>query len=126
MTRIPESDRDLMEQAIYLPMILTILNRDLAIIHKSPFKLKQPYLDLIEDTMKVIQKELKGIKQYMKKEKLDVQQVSHDDAFTGFLFLYKGYEERHNYFNPRIRNKAQEMLSFYLQKRYTVPNRSRE
>lgn len=126
MTRIPENDRDLMEQAIYLPMVLTILNRDLAVIHKSPFKLKQPYLELIEETMKVIQNELKNIKQYMRKEKLNVQQVSHDDAFTGFLFFYKGYEEQHNYFNPRIRNKVQELLSFYLYKRYTIQNKNTE
>lgn len=126
MTRIPENDRDLMEKAIYLPMVLTILNRDLTVIHKSPFKLKQPYLDLIEETMKVIQKELKDVKQSMWKEKLKVQQVSHDDAFTGFLFFYKGYEEQHNYFNPRIRNKVQELLSFYMHKRYIIQNKSIE
>jgi hypothetical protein len=119
MTRIPENERDLMEKAIYLPMVLTILNRDLTIVNRSPFKLKQPYLELIEETMKVIQRELKTVKQYMQKEKLNVQQISHDEAFTGFLFLYKGYEEQHNYFNPRIRNKVQELLSYYLYKRYT-------
>lgn len=123
MTRIPENHRDLMEKAIYLPMVLTILNRDFSVIDKSPFKLKQPYLDLVEETMKVIQKELKNVKRYMNKEKLNVQQISHDDAFTGFLFYYKGYEEQHNYFNPRIRNKVQELLSFYLYKRHNTQNR---
>jgi hypothetical protein len=122
MTRIPENDRDIMEQAIYLPMVLIILNRDLTVIDKSPFKLKQPYLDLIEETMKVIQKELKDVKQYMRQQKLKVEQINHDDAFTGFLFLYKGYEEHHNYFNPRIRNKVQELLSFYLFKRFLSAN----
>ncbi|WP_338449097.1 hypothetical protein R4Z09_23225 [Niallia oryzisoli] len=121
MTRIPEYDRNIMEQAIYLPMVLTILNRDLAIVNASPFKLKQPYADLIEETMKAIQNDMKGIKQYMKQQKLKVEQVSHDQAFTGFLFLYQGYEEQHNYFNPRIRNKVQELLSYYLFKRYTSP-----
>ncbi|WP_394235517.1 hypothetical protein [Niallia oryzisoli] len=121
MTRIPEYDRNIMEQAIYLPMVLTILNRDLAIVNTSPFKLKQPYTELIEETMKVIQYELKEIKQYMLQQKLKVMQVSHDNAFTGFLFMYQGFEEQHNYFNPRIRNKVQEMLSFYLFKRYISP-----
>ncbi|WP_338472103.1 hypothetical protein R4Z10_04980 [Niallia sp. XMNu-256] len=119
MTRIPEQDRNVMEQAIYLPMVLTILNRDIQIVNSSPFKLKQPYLELIEETMKTIQKELKEVKYYMRQQKLKVEQISHDDAFTGFLFLYKGYEEQHNYFNPRIRNKVQELLSFYLYKRFS-------
>ncbi len=34
MTRIPENDRDMMEKAIYLPMVLIILNRDLTIIDR--------------------------------------------------------------------------------------------
>ena len=57
-----------MEKAIYLPMVLIVLNRDLSVVEKSPFKLKKPYLDLIEETMKIIQRELAEVKQYMKIE----------------------------------------------------------
>ncbi|WP_102271879.1 hypothetical protein [Cytobacillus massiliigabonensis] len=118
MTRIPEEDRNILEQAIYLPMVLTILNRDLTVINNSSFKLPQPYLNLVEETMKVIQKELAAVKLYMSKNKLKVQQLKRDEAFTMFLFLYKGYEEQHNYFNPRIRNKVQELMDYYLYKRH--------
>lgn len=118
MTRIPEEERNIIEQAIYLPMVLTVLNRDLSVVNSSPFKLKQPYLNLIEETMKVIQKELKEVKQYMHRNKLKVEQLKRDEAFTMFVFLYKGYEEQHNYFNPRIRNKVQELLDFYLYGRH--------
>jgi hypothetical protein len=118
MTRIPEDDRNIMEKAIYLPMVLIILNRDLSIVEKSPFKLKKPYLELIEETMRNVQKELSEVKQYMKKNKLQVTQVSRDDAFTMYLFMYKGYEENHNYFNPRIRNKVEELLAAYLLKKH--------
>jgi len=120
MTRIPEKDRNIIEQAIYLPMVLTILNRDLAIIQKSPFKLKQPYLQLIEETMKVIQTELANVKRYMNKNTLKVQELKRDEAFTMFLFLYNGYEEQHNYFNPRIRNRVQELMEYYLYKRHLL------
>jgi hypothetical protein len=118
MTRIPEEDRDILEKAIYLPMALIILNRDLSVVEKSPFKLRKPYMDLIEETMKAIQRELADAKQYMKKNKLQVIQTKRDDAFTMYMFLYKGYEEYHNYFNPRIRNKVQELMEFYLSKRH--------
>lgn len=117
MTRIPEEDRNIMEQAIYLPMVLTILNRDSIVINKSPFKLKQPYLDLVEETMKLIQSELSEVKRYMNKHQLKVQEIKRDEAFTMFMFLYKGYEEHHNYFNPRIRNKVQELMTYYLIKK---------
>ena len=114
MTRIPEKDRDMIEQAIYLPMVLTILNRDIAVVQQSPFKLKQPYLKLIEEAMKIVQKELAGVKRYLKAQQIKVYQEKRDQAFTMYTFLYKGYEEQHNYFNPRIRNKVQELLEFYL------------
>lgn len=118
MTRIPEHDRDIMEKAIYLPMVLIVLNRDLAVVDKSPFKLKRPYLELIEETMKDIQKELAEVKRYMKINRLKVTQTNRDDAFTMYLFLYKGYEEHHNYFNPRIRNKVQELMAYYFSKKH--------
>ncbi len=118
MTRIPEEDRDIMEKAIYLPMVLIVLNRDLSVVETSPFKLKKPYLELIEDTMKDIQKELAEVKLYMKKNKLQVIETKRDDAFTMYMFLYKGYEENHNYFNPRIRNKVQELMEAYFLKKH--------
>jgi hypothetical protein len=121
MTRIPEEERDLMEKAIYLPMVITILNRDLNVIAKSPFKLKKPYSLLVEETLKVIQRELAEVKRSMKQKQMKVEEIHRDEAFTMFMFLYKGYEEHHNYFNPRIRNKVQELLEFYLYRRH-IPN----
>ncbi|MBA4535705.1 hypothetical protein H1Z61_00795 [Bacillus aquiflavi] len=118
MTQIPEQDRDKIEQAIYLPMVLTVLNRDLTVVENSPFKLRKPYLDLIDKTIKIVQTELYQVKHYMNKNNLKVKQINHDDSFTMFLFIYKGYEEQHNYFNPRIRNKVQELLEYYLFKRH--------
>ena len=120
MTRIPEKDRDIMEQAIYLPMVLVVLNRDLSVVENSPFKLKNPYLVLIEETMKSVQKELAIVKSYLNNNNLIVEEVKRDDAFTMFLFIYKGYEEQHNYFNPRIRNKVQELMIHYLFKRFNT------
>ena len=119
MTRIPEKDRYIMEQAIYLPMLLTVLNRDILTIKKSNFKLKQPYIDLVELTMKTIHTELRKTKEYMQKHKMKVEEVKRDEAFTMYLFLYNGYEEYHNYFNPRLRNRVQELLEYYLYRRHT-------
>ena len=117
MTCIPEKDRDIIELAIYLPMVLTVLNRDLTIIETSPFKLKRPYVEWIQKTMFIIQQELSEVTQFLRKNNIKVNQVKSDDAFTLFLFLYKEYEEYHNYFNPRIRNKVEELMKHYLYER---------
>jgi hypothetical protein len=123
MTKIPEEDRNIMEKAIYLPMLLIVLNRDLSVVKNSPFKLKKPYEELIEETIKTIQRELAEVKKYMKTNNLQVLETNRDDAFTMYMFLYKGYEEHHNYFNPRIRNKVQELMGIYFFKKH--PSRLR-
>ncbi len=120
MSKISEKNRNIMEKAIYLPMLLTIFKRDLIVIQKSPFKLKQPYLQLIEETMNFIQAELADVKHYMDTNNLKVQEVKRDEAFTMFLFLQNENKEKHNYFNPRIRNKVQELMEFYLFERHSL------
>lgn len=114
MTIIPDEEKDMIEKSIYLPMVLTVLNRDLTIIHHSPFKLKEPYIELIESTIKNIQIELSEVKKYMRKHKIKVYKLKRDDTFTMYAFFYKGYEEHHNYFNPRIRNKVKELMDEYF------------
>ncbi|KAB2329424.1 hypothetical protein [Bacillus mesophilum] len=118
MTRIPEKDRDLIEKAMYLPMLIVVLEKDLKVIDKALFKLKQPYINLVEDTLKAVQRDLKVVKERMRKENMKVQQTSHDEAFTQFSFIWKGYEEKHSYFNPAIRNRVHSLLEYYLYKRF--------
>ncbi|RFU67569.1 hypothetical protein [Bacillus sp. V59.32b] len=117
MTRIPEQDCDIIEQSIYLPMVITILNRDRTIIEKSPLKLPQPYLDMVEDALKTVQRELANVRKYLRKENIKVSELKRDDTFTVYCFIYKGYEERHNYFNLRLRNRVEELLVYFLYKR---------
>lgn len=114
MTRIPEKDRDIIETAMYLPMLLIVLERDLFIINNSPFKLPRPYLELIELTIKAVQADLKIAKDFLRKEQIKIAEIQRDSNFTMYSFIYKGFEERHNYFNPRLRNKTEELLLHYL------------
>ncbi|WP_078548295.1 hypothetical protein [Litchfieldia alkalitelluris] len=114
MTRISEENRNLFEQSIFLPMVLTILNRDLEIFNTAGFKLKKPYIHLIDETMNRVQKDLFLIKQKMKENKMKSVQLERDEAFTLFLFILDGWEEKHNYFNPRIRSEVSRLLEIYL------------
>ncbi len=114
MTRISEEDRFTFEQSVFLPMVLTVLNRDLSVIDQAPFKLKKPYINLIDETMKKVQKDLFVIKQMMKQKKMKATELERDEAFTLFLFVIDGWEEKHNYFNPRIRSEVSQLLEKYL------------
>lgn len=120
MTRIPTSDYDLIEQAIYLPMLLTVLNRDLFAVEKGAFKFKKPYSELILKTMELIQFDLAKVKHYLHKNNIRIERLKSDEAFTMFIFLYKGHEEYHNYFNPKLRNRVEELMQHYLLKQFQL------
>ncbi|WP_404408628.1 hypothetical protein [Jeotgalibacillus malaysiensis] len=114
MTKIPGEDRDRLENAFYLPMVLKILERDQIVIEKSGVKLPRPYIELIEETMIAVQRELATLKKYMRDHDMKVVKLKSDEAFTMYLFVYQGYEEQHNYFNPRLRNHVENLLRYYL------------
>ncbi|SFX40247.1 hypothetical protein SAMN04487921_1053 [Bacillus altitudinis] len=115
MTRLSSVQLQMMEQAIFLPMVISILNRDLTYLKKhQTFKLNEPYIQLVTSSLKEAQKALYQLKQQLHKEKMNVQQIEHDEGFTTYLFLINGYEEKHKYFNPRIRHRVEEMLTHYF------------
>lgn len=116
MTRIPENDREIIETALYLPMLLKILERDKLIFEQGTFKLPNSYMEFIEDKIKAVRKDLNIAKDHLYKEKIKVGEIKRDADFTMYSFIYKGVEEHHTYFNPRLRNRTEELLRIYLHK----------
>ena len=122
MKLIPEKDQAVIEKAIYLPMVIIVLNQDLKIINNSAIKLKTPYTEWIEKTIITVQKELSDVKRYMKQNQIKVEKMKTDESFTQYVFIYKGYEDIHRYFNPRLRNRTEELLKYYLYQRFNGNN----
>jgi len=114
MPLIPAESLPYFEKMIYLPMVLTILERDREIVEKGPFKLKRPYVSIIEQAVKEAQRELKGTKLYLRQHNMKVLRGNHDDTFTEYVFFHGGYEEHRRYLNVRLRNRVEELLGVYL------------
>ncbi|WP_042352243.1 hypothetical protein [Bacillus massiliigorillae] len=114
MKLLSDQDRDIVEQFIYLPMILTILENDKKAINTSNIKIKEPYLTLIEDTMKKITKDLKEVKMYMGKNRISIRKGEKDELFTSFHFNHAGHCYEAKYFNPQIKNRCNYFLNYYL------------
>ncbi|MDV6377020.1 hypothetical protein ORD22_01920 [Sporosarcina sp. GW1-11] len=105
-----------MENYIYLPMLLTILERDRSILQEAPIKLKSPYLHLLDETMNAVTIDLQKTANYLQRRKMKVIRQSTDELFTEYLFLYNGYEDTRRYLNVRLRNRTEELLNQYLRK----------
>ncbi|MBU5214545.1 hypothetical protein [Heyndrickxia oleronia] len=122
MKLIPEKDQAVIEKAIYLPMVIIVLNQDLKIINNSQIKFKSAYTEWIEKTIITVQKELSDVKLYMKQNQIKVEKMKTEESFTQYVFIYKGYEDIHRYFNPRLRNRTEELLKYYLFQRFNDKN----
>lgn len=101
LSNIPEHDQKVIEQMIYLPILLTLLDRDIMIFKSAPFKIKDPYAELIERTMNIVHNDLRDIKRYLHQNNIKVQKVKSDAEYTKYLVVYKGYWSYLNYYGPR-------------------------
>ncbi|GKV64903.1 MULTISPECIES: hypothetical protein [Sporosarcina] len=116
MPLIPTEALPYLENHIYLPMLLTILERDRQLVEQMPFKLKSPYLNLVDDTMNAVSADLQKTAIYLRRHKMKVIRRSTDELFTEYLFLHDGYEDYRRYLNVRLRNRSEELLNQYLRK----------
>ncbi|WP_342505851.1 hypothetical protein [Sporosarcina sp. FSL K6-2383] len=114
MPLIPDEALPMFENAIYFPMMITILENDRKIIESGPFKLKAPYLKIIEDALKLIRVESKQTNIYLTRNRMKVIKRQNDGTFTEYTFMHGGYEEHRRYMNLRLRNRTEELISVYF------------
>ena len=114
MRMIPQEDIIHLENMIYLPMVLKVLDLDRQAIEKGPFKMKGPYLELIDKAEKLIRTDLQKTKIHMTKNYLRVILGKRDKEFTEYIFYHEGFEDHRNYSNIRLRNRTEELLAGYL------------
>ncbi len=119
---IPEHDELIIEKAIYLPLLVKILNRDLAVIEQSQFKFKQPYINFVDKVNHSIQKELSETKKYMFDNKIKVVESGTEGSLLKYLIVYKGYERLDKYYIYTLRMRSERMLEDYLFGRKRKPS----
>lgn len=116
MPLIPAKALPHFENMIYLPLLLIVLERDRIQIEKGPFKLKGPYLKIIDATLLQVQKELQETKFFLTRNSMKVVQKDRDSMFTDYIFINGGYEDHRRYLNVRLRNRTEELLHLYFTK----------
>ncbi|MGN7387701.1 hypothetical protein [Sporosarcina sp. SAFN-015] len=102
------------ENAIYLPMLLTILARDREAVERSALKFQAPYLRLIDAAIDAVQRDNKVTADYMRANKLRLERGKVGDTFTKYIFYHGGYTDERSYLNARLKNRSEELLEIYL------------
>lgn len=114
MPLIPVKALPHFENMIYLPLLLTVLELDRAEIEKGTFKLKGPYLKIIETAILRVQKELQETTFFLKRNNMKVIRKARDSMFTDYIFINSGFEDHRRYLNVRLRNRTEELLHLYF------------
>jgi hypothetical protein len=125
MTQIPIETVPYLEAAIYLPMLLLVLEKDHEQIETGQFKLKRPYIYLIDEARKYVENDLKKTKAYLKSHQLRVVRGKRDEMFTEYQFHYQQVMDVRSYSNIRLRNQVENLLNYYLSKTSSVISHSK-
>lgn len=115
MPSISTEDYRYFENKLFLPMLITILERDIELINKLPFKLRRPYLKIVDKALSLIRQDLKKADIYLLRRNMRLV-IGKPDANkqTEYTFISAGYEERCNYSSEELRSKSEELLSRYF------------
>ena len=102
MAYIPIETVPYFEAAIYLPMLLIVLEKDTTEIENGQFKFKSPYINLIKEARRNVEIDLKNAKAYLRNHQLKVIRRSRDDLFSEYEFHYAQTMEVRRYANIRL------------------------
>jgi len=111
---ISNDDYQLIEQSIYLPLVLTILHKDKQLIEQAPFKIKEPYLHIIENALTKVENDLYQLKIKLKQNQITITKKGTNEAFSLYEFNIKGQTQDHSFYHPVMKNKTAELLEGYL------------
>lgn len=114
MSHIPQNVVPLFEAGIYLPILLTIVNHDMECVQHGKFKLKEPYIQLLNEVRILMEKDLEDTKKQFKQKNMKLKRGKKDKLFTEFYFYYNDIFELRRYSNIRLRNQSEFLLKQYL------------
>ena len=98
-------------------MLIAVLQKDIELINKQPFKLRRPYLAIIDKALKLIHQDLKQTDIYLLRRSMRLVREKPDkNNETQYTYINAGYEERHKYTSDQLRDRSEEFLNKYFSK----------
>lgn|SRR5699024_1472657 len=116
MRYLNDEELQLASRFLFLSMAMVVIQQDLYNIRNGTFKIKEPYIDLLEKMNTEAANERRRLQKAMQDQKIRVVTLNKNDSFSSYLFLCRGREEKRNYFNPAIRKKVETIIQELMQK----------
>ncbi|RYG72624.1 hypothetical protein EU245_09845 [Lentibacillus lipolyticus] len=116
MRCLNDEELQLASRFLFLSMAITVIQQDIWHIETGTFKIKEPYLELLEQMNTEAANERKELRKRMRDKKMRVVTLHKNDSFSSYLFVCNGREEKRNYFNPAIRKKVKTIMQELMHK----------
>lgn len=116
MPSMTTEDYRYFENKIYLPMLITVLERDRETVLKSPFKLGRPYVAIIDKALDIVRADLKATDIYLKRRNMRLASEKLNGGSIEYTYIYMGYEERYKFTSDELRDKTEKLMSEYFVK----------
>lgn len=110
---LTEAERKTVKQAIILPMVLTVFDRDKKVI-ESQIKLNKPYLDYIEKGMKRAHQDLVNARRLMRKSGIKIYENERDDRSITHKYVCRGYHHKDIFLWDYLQVEVETLITFYL------------
>ncbi|TFJ93552.1 hypothetical protein [Lentibacillus salicampi] len=116
MRYLNDEELQLASRFLFLSMAMVVIQQDIHNIQHGTFKIKEPYINFLENMNTEAANERRKLRKTMQDKKLRVVTLNKNDSFSSYLFLCRGREEKRNYFNPAIRKKVENIIQELMQK----------
>lgn len=116
MPAIPTEAYRYFEQRIYLPMVITILERDKRITAEIPLKLPRPYEGLIDKALTHARADLKTAEAYLIRRDMRLIKMQAEGDSQLYILMYANFEEHRRIPISELREKTEELMTEYLRK----------
>jgi Arc/MetJ family transcription regulator len=116
MRYLQDDESKVVLRFLFLSMAMAVIKQDMKHVESGPFKIKEPYRQLLENMMLIAGNERNKLRKIMMRKNMQVVRLDKNDSFSTYLLVCNGIEEKRNFFNPAIRKKVEEIVRELMQK----------
>lgn len=112
---IPDEQEKLIHDYIIYTYLINVLESDLKTIKEANFKIHEPYIKLVEETLRKIRIEVRDMKVEMRKIQMKIEEpfpVNVD--FWQYDYYVRGYYSFKRYWEPAIKMHTTNLLEKYF------------
>ncbi|AXI08742.1 hypothetical protein CUC15_07360 [Oceanobacillus zhaokaii] len=116
MRYLKDEELQIATRYLFLSMAIVVIKQDISLVKEGSFKIKEPYIALLEKMVNEAVKERRKLRRIMAEQHIQVIRLNKNDSFTSFLFQCQGRQQKQNFFNPSIRKKVEAIIHELLVK----------